>query len=260
MTKHKMNASFARVKEEGKKIFTAYIMAGDGGLHKLKEMILLLEDAGVTVVELGIPFSDPVADGPVIQEAGKRALAEKVTLTSVLEELASFKNDISIPVVIMTYANPVFKLGAQTFADKCAEAGVSGVIIPDVPMEEEAEFKEPLSKHEIALIRFVTLTSSDERIEETVNGAEGFIYAVTVNGITGARTGFAGDLSDHLARIKTKSPVPVLAGFGVSSKEQAETLGASCDGVIVGSKIVSLLHEGRGHEIKELVPGKVGVK
>jgi tryptophan synthase alpha chain len=260
MTKHKMAATFARVNEEGKKAFTAYIMAGDGGLHTLKETILLLEDAGVTVVELGIPFSDPVADGPVIQEAGKRALAEKVTLQGVLAELASFKNDISIPVVIMTYANPVFKLGAETFADQCATAGVSGVIIPDVPMEEETEFKEPLSKHDIALIRFVTLTSSDERIDETVDGAEGFIYAVTVNGITGARAGFAGDLSAHLVRITEKSPVPVLAGFGVSSKEQAETLGAACDGVIVGSKIVSLLHEGRGHKIKELVPGKVGVK
>lgn len=255
MTKFKMAEAFQQVKNQGKKAFTAYIMAGDGGLHTLKNTILLLEDAGVTLVELGIPFSDPVADGPVIQEAGKRALKEKVTLTQILEELASFKEEITIPVVIMTYANPVFKIGAERFADLCAKAGVSGVIIPDVPMEEEEEFKKPLSDQDIAMIRFVTLTSSDQRIEETVNGAEGFIYAVTVNGITGARAGFAGDLSAHLSRITEKSSVPVLAGFGVSSKEQAETLGAACDGVIVGSKIVQLLHEKRGNEIKGLIPG-----
>lgn len=255
MTKFKMAAAFEQVKEKGKKAFTAYIMAGDGGLHTLKNNLLLLEKAGVTLVEVGIPFSDPVADGPVIQEAGKRALKEKVTLKQILEELASFKEEISIPIVIMTYANPVFKIGADTFAELCAKAGISGVIIPDVPMEEEAEFKEPLSARDIAMIRFVTLTSSDERIEETVNGAEGFIYAVTVNGITGAREGFAGNLTDHLARITKKSSVPVLAGFGVSSKEQAEALGSACDGVIVGSKIVQLLHEKRGNEIKKLIPG-----
>lgn len=254
MTKQKLADAFKRVEDAGKKAFTAYIMAGDGGLHTLKDTILLLEHSGVTVVELGIPFSDPVADGPVIQEAGKRALKENVTLSGVLAELSSFKDDISIPVVIMTYANPVFNLGAEVFAERCAEAGVSGVIIPDVPMEEEAEFKGPLSEQDIALIRFVTLTSTDERIEETVKDAEGFVYAVTVNGITGARAGFAGDLQAHLSKIAAKSPVPVLAGFGVSSKEQAEQLGAACGGVIVGSKIVQLLHEGKGSDIKQLIP------
>lgn len=254
MTKFKMAEAFQKVEQDGKKAFTAYIMAGDGGLHTLKDTILLLEKSGVTVVELGIPFSDPVADGPVIQEAGKRALKERVTLTQILDELASFKDEISVPIVIMTYANPVFKIGAAHFADLCGKAGVSGVIIPDVPMEEEAEFKEPLTEHDIAMIRFVTLTSSDERIAETVEGAEGFIYAVTVNGITGARAGFSGDLNAHLSRITEQSPVPVLAGFGVSSKEQAETLGSACGGVIVGSKIVQLLHEGKGNEIKQLIP------
>ncbi|OXS80104.1 tryptophan synthase subunit alpha [Domibacillus enclensis] len=254
MTKFKMAEAFQRVNDQSKKAFTAYIMAGDGGLHTLKDTILLLEQSGVTVIELGIPFSDPVADGPVIQEAGQRALKEKVTLTEILHELASFKEEIQVPIVIMTYANPVFKIGAGRFADLCDTAGVSGVIIPDVPMEEEAEFKEPLANHNIAMIRFVTLTSSSERIAETVKDAEGFIYAVTVNGITGARAGFAGDLNAHLSRIAEQSPVPVLAGFGVSSKEQAETLGAACGGVIVGSKIVQLLHEGKGSEIKQLIP------
>jgi tryptophan synthase alpha chain len=254
MTKFKMAEAFQKVEQDGKKAFTAYIMAGDGGLHTLKDTILLLEKSGVTVVELGIPFSDPVADGPVIQEAGKRALKERVTLTQILDELASFKDEISVPIVIMTYANPVFKIGAAHFAHLCEKAGVSGVIIPDVPMEEEAEFKEPLTERDIAMIRFVTLTSSDERIAETVEDAEGFIYAVTVNGITGARAGFSGDLKAHLSRITEQSPVPVLAGFGVSSKEQAETLGSACGGVIVGSKIVQLLHEGKGNEIKQLIP------
>ncbi|WP_411843604.1 tryptophan synthase subunit alpha [Salinicoccus sp. HZC-1] len=256
MSKFIIEDKFSELKEKDEKAFIAYIMAGDGGLSELKNQILTLEASGVSIVELGIPFSDPVADGPAIQAAGQRALRHGVTLEAVLEKLVEIKTEISIPVVIMSYANPILRLGPDKFAGLAHEAGVSGVIIPDVPLEQESEFGAPLAKYDIANIRFVTLTSSEERIREVTEEAEGFVYAVTVNGTTGVREGFDQSLYDHLERITKVSNAPVCAGFGISTRDQAEKVGASCDGVIVGSRIVNLLHEGKPEEIKEIVPQK----
>ncbi|MBM7647742.1 tryptophan synthase alpha chain [Bacillus ectoiniformans] len=258
MTKEKLASAFAAVAEKDEKAFVAYIMAGDGGLSSLKEKILHLQEIGVTVVEIGIPFSDPVADGPVIQEAGQRALAQGVTLDKVLKELASFQNEVSIPLVVMTYLNPVYRYGLERFAEDCVKAGISGAIIPDVPLEEEDEIRDPMKRHSLALIRLVTLTSPESRIKNIAQDAEGFIYAVTVNGITGARTTFKENVPSYLKKIKELSPVPVLAGFGVSSSEQAAELGKHCDGVIVGSKIVELFHTGNQEAIREIIPKKAG--
>jgi tryptophan synthase alpha chain len=254
MSKFELEKAFGTLKAEDEKAFIAYIMAGDGGLQNLKRQIQSLEASGVSIVELGIPFSDPVADGPAIQAAGQRALAQGVTLEKVLVELARIRHEVSIPVVIMTYANPVLRLGAHRFAELAHEAGVSGVIIPDVPLEEEREFGAPLAKYDIAMIRFITLTSSEDRIKEVIEGAEGFIYAVTVNGTTGVREGFVDSLYDHLEKISQASDVPVCAGFGINDAEQAEKIGAHCDGVIVGSRIVNLLNEGKADEIRTLIP------
>ncbi|WP_342388631.1 tryptophan synthase subunit alpha [Salinicoccus bachuensis] len=255
MSRMELEKAFGTLKAQDEKAFIAYIMAGDGGLQNLKGQIQSLEAAGVSIVELGIPFSDPVADGPAIQAAGQRALAQGVTLEKVLAELARIRQEVSIPVVIMTYANPVLRLGADRFATLAHEAGVSGVIIPDVPLEEEKEFGAPLAKYDIAMIRFITLTSSEARIKEVIEGAEGFIYAVTVNGTTGVRDGFEDSLYDHLEKISRASDVPVCAGFGINDAQQAEKIGAHCDGVIVGSRIVNLLNAGRAEEIKSLIPG-----
>jgi len=254
MSKYKLQKAFQTVQEKNHKAFVSYIMAGDGGLNVLKDQLLYLQEAGVTAAEIGIPFSDPVADGPVIQEAGKRALAHGVTLKSVLEYLTVHKDSFTIPIILMTYLNPVFQYGAETFAEDSRKAGVSGVIIPDMPLEEEGEVSEALKQQDLALIRLVTLTSPEERVAKIAAGAEGFIYAVTVKGTTGVRASYQDDVASYLQHIKEKSPVPVLAGFGVSSKEQAEELGQYCDGVIVGSKIVELFHEGKKEEIKQLLP------
>ncbi len=254
VSKFVIEETFNKLKEKDEKAFIAYIMAGDGGLSELKKQILTLEASGVSIVELGIPFSDPVADGPAIQAAGQRALGDGVTLQAVLEALAEIKAEISIPVVIMSYANPVLRMGPDRFAELSHEAGVSGVILPDVPLEQESEFGAPLAKYDIANIRFVTLTSSEDRIREVTAEAEGFVYAVTVNGTTGVRQGFDDSLYEHLARISEVSNALVCAGFGISTREQAAEVGAACDGVIVGSRIVNLLHEGRDDEIKALVP------
>lgn len=239
----------------GEKVFVPYIMAGDGGVDILEERLDFLQEAGATAVELGIPFSDPVADGPVIQEAGQRALANGTNLQSIFDTLARFKERRTLPVILMTYFNPIYTYGAEAFARSCEEAGVSGIIIPDLPMEEEALVSDLLKQHNIAFIRLAALTSPEERLEEIASRTEGFLYAVAVKGTTGTRSSHESEVGTYLQRLKQFTNVPVLAGFGVSSAKQAKELGSYCDGVIVGSKIVDLLHQGKTEEIKALIQG-----
>ncbi|MEK3889587.1 tryptophan synthase subunit alpha [Bacillus sp. FSL K6-3431] len=253
MGKKRLDDSFSVVKDKGDKAFVPYIMAGDGGLNALKEQILFLQECGATAVELGIPFSDPVADGPVIQEAGLRALANGTTLAGVLENLEEWKESRTIPIVLMTYFNLIFAFGVEKFAQRCAEVGVDGLIIPDLPMEEEEIVAPAFVDNHIALIRLVSPTSPKSRIEKIAKQTEGFLYAVTVKGTTGARAKYEEGLSAYLQELQEFSAAPVLAGFGVSSPEQVKELGASCDGVIVGSKIVDLLAKGERDQIVELI-------
>lgn len=256
MSKEKIKQTFSRLNKNNDKAFISYIMGGDGGLDQLKNQIQLLQDSGVDVIEIGIPFSDPVADGPVIQEAALRALSDNVSLRDILNQLKEIKDEVHVPLVIMTYINPLLTLGYEAFSKEAAEAGVSGVIIPDVPYEEEDEIKDYLTDADIALIRLITLTSDEERIKTLTKDAEGFIYAVTVKGTTGGRVEYGEDTYVLLEKIKSVSDVPVCAGFGVSSREMAEKLSRHTDGVIVGSKIVDLLHQKKFDDIKHLIPEK----
>lgn len=253
MPKEKLNAAFKQVLQNGDKAFVPYIMAGDGGLDQLNEQISFLEACGATAVEVGIPFSDPVADGPTIQKAGIRALQQGVTLTKVLETLKLVKEERAIPIVVMTYFNPIYAIGIEVFAALCNHAGVDGLIIPDVPLEEEGIITEYLTKYDIAFVRLATLTSTTDRLEEIINRTEGFLYAVTVTGTTGQRATFKDNLAEHLQFLQKKSDVPVLAGFGVSTPEQVKELSAHCAGVVVGSRIVDLLHEKNHDEIRKLI-------
>ncbi|GIP63538.1 tryptophan synthase alpha chain [Virgibacillus pantothenticus] len=253
MGKTKLDNYLSAIQANHKKIFVPYIMAGDGGLEKLKEQILFLEACGAAAIEVGIPFSDPVADGPTIQNAAKRALEQQTTLQAVLAALATFKSQRTIPIIIMTYMNPVFVYGVEHFANACAEADVDGVIIPDVPLEEDDLVTGVLKKNDIALIRLVSLTSTKERIQTITQRAEGFLYAVTVKGTTGARSSFDQAVKEYLQQLKQQSNIPVLAGFGVSTSEQAKELASYCDGVIVGSKIVEWLHEEKREAIQLLI-------
>lgn len=253
MTKQQLTDAIQSQVKAGEKAFVPYIMAGDGGIETLKETILFLQEIGVTAIELGIPFSDPVADGPVIQEAGERALAHGVTLRAVIQEIGSFKEEVTVPLVFMTYLNPIISYGIDVFVEDAANNGVSGIIVPDLPYEESDMLKEALAKFEIALIPLVSLTSPPERIEKITAAGEGFIYAVTVNGITGVRDGFGDELDLHLQKLKEVSPVPVLAGFGISTPDQVAAMGHVVDGVIVGSAIVQALHNQDFETVKKLV-------
>lgn len=243
----------AALKEAGEKAFVAYIMAGDGGLGRLSEQVQYLQETGVTAIEVGIPFSDPVADGPTIEAAGNRALKQGVTLEKVLQELQQWTFEVKVPLIIMTYLNPVIRFGAERFADECRKAGVSGVIIPDLPYEHQQLVKPFLDKEKITLVQLVTLTTMENRLDEILQNAQGFVYAVTVTGITGSREELSGEVIDYMKKIRAKSPVPVYAGFGISKPQHIHMLKEDVDGFIVGSAIVQAFHEDRIKEIEPLI-------
>ncbi|GAB4075112.1 tryptophan synthase subunit alpha [Barrientosiimonas marina] len=252
MTNLFLNQTLEAKRAEGKNLLIPYIMAGDGGLDILEERLAFLEACGAAAVELGIPFSDPVADGPVIQDAGQRALAGGTTLEGVLETLQTFQT-LTIPVVFMTYFNPIYTYGIERFAKDCASAGVSGVIIPDLPLEEEQIVTDSLNQRDISHIRLAAMTSPDERLTAIAQRTEGFLYAVSVTGTTGARSKHDSQVKTYLQTLKTMTDAPVLAGFGISAPEQARDLSSSCDGVIIGSKIVDAFHKGETDTIKHLI-------
>lgn len=248
-----MNQIQTALTNKGKKVFVPYIMAGDGGLESLREKLTFLQDSGADAIEIGIPFSDPVADGPTIQRAGIRALKEGTTLKKVLNALKEYKDEVRVPLILMTYLNPLIAYGYEQFAEDAQKAGVAGCIIPDLPIEEEALILPYLEKESLTLIRLVTLTTPIERIREIAEKSAGFIYAVTVTGTTGTRNEFSSDLAGFLKTVKSLSSVPVLAGFGVSNKEHIQEVCKHCDGVIVGSKVIDLFEQEKYEEIQNLI-------
>ncbi len=233
--------SFEALKNQERKAFIPYIMAGDGGLSNLTEYLVTLEKFGATLIEVGVPFSDPVADGPTIQRAGIRALQNGTTLRGIIAELSKARELVSVPIVLMTYLNPIYSYGISAFVQDIANAGVDGCIIPDLPIEEEDLIVMELEEKGIELIRLVTLTTPVERIKDIAKRGNGFLYTVTVKGITGTRNEFDQEVVEFLKRVKQFSPIPVVAGFGISNEKQINELTPHCDGVIVGSKIVDLL-------------------
>ncbi|HYK71521.1 MAG TPA: tryptophan synthase subunit alpha [Pseudoneobacillus sp.] len=250
---NRIEQQFSERISKGQKLFVPYIMAGDGGLEVLEERLTFLEQLGASAIEIGIPFSDPVADGPTIQKAGIRALQAGTTLMGVLEKLSKIRSTIQIPLVIMTYMNPILAYGIDRFVLDIKDAGVDGCIIPDLPIEEEEIIAPKLEANGIELIRLVTMVTPIDRIRKIAERGRGFLYTVTVKGITGARNVFDQTLLNFLEEVKEISNKPVVAGFGVSSPGQVRELSQHCDGVVVGSRIVDLFHEDDLDGIKEMI-------
>jgi tryptophan synthase alpha chain len=202
---------------------------------------------------VGVPFSDPVADGPTIQRAGIRALEMGTTLRGIIKELAKAREIITVPILVMTYLNPIYSYGIDGFVRDICHAGVDGCIIPDLPIEEEEVIAQQLANAQVELIRLVTLTTPPERIKTISSRGKGFLYTVTVKGITGTRNEYDADLKQFLKEVKEVSKIPVLAGFGISNENQITELTTHCDGVIVGSKIVDLFESKNLLEIERFM-------
>lgn len=236
---------------QNKKAFITYLMAGDPNLEQSAENILAAQEAGADLIEIGIPFSDPIAEGPVVENASVRALSAGVRLNNVFDMVADLKDKIHVPLVFMTYLNPVFVYGYDNFFVKCQEIGISGIIIPDLPFEEQEEVKLVASQYGIEVITLIAPTSKN-RIRGIAKEAEGFIYLVSSMGVTGVRSNIKTDISAMVAEIRAVSDIPVAVGFGINQPSQVKDIAAKADGVIVGSGIVRLV-EAHGEEAKPYI-------
>ncbi|MDR1688707.1 MAG: tryptophan synthase subunit alpha [Clostridiales bacterium] len=239
---NRIDLKFKNLKELGKKAFIAFITAGDPSLAKTEEFALVLEESGVDILELGIPFSDPVAEGPVIQAASERALNAGTKIDSVFETVKKIRAKSEMPILFMMYANCIYVYGKERFFANCAKTGVDGVIVPDLPLEEQWEIKDLAQSNGVHNILLAAPTS-DERIEKIASQANGFLYCVSSSGVTGTRSSFSTDFEKFSSEIKKHCAVPAAVGFGVSSPEQARELGKYFDGVIIGSAFVKIIEK-----------------
>lgn len=240
---NRLDSCFARLRAANKRAFVAYICAGDPTLARTVDIVLALERAGADVVELGVPFSDPLADGVVNQMAADRALRAGATTAGVLEMIRELRAHSQIPIVLFTYLNPVYAYGYERFHHDAAAAGADGILVLDLPPDEAAKNSELKPVPDLRHIQLIAPTSQPERIASIAASAEGFIYYVSRLGVTGAQTEIAGGIAEQVAEIKRVSQVPVCVGFGVSNPEQAASVASMADGVVVGSAIVKLIEK-----------------
>ncbi|MHA7898582.1 MAG: tryptophan synthase subunit alpha [Henriciella sp.] len=230
---------FDKVKGEGRAALVAYLMAGDPDLESSYQALCALRDNGADVIELGAPFTDPMADGPAIQKAALRALANKTTLKDVLALAKRFReDDAETPLILMGYANPVHTMGYEAFATAAAEAGIDGTILVDLPPEEDQPIRDAYAKHDLSVIRLATPTTNEGRMAKVAEGASGFLYYVAVAGVTGAGSADPEDIRAGVEMAQRVSGLPVCVGFGIKNGEQAAAMGKIADGVVVGSAFV----------------------
>ena len=227
---------------ENKKALITFITGGDPDIETTEKLILAMAESGSDIIEIGIPFSDPVAEGIVIQDANKRALDNGCTVDKLFDMVAGLRTQVNIPLLFMTYANPVYVYGKEKFMSKCKETGIDGIIVPDVPFEEKDEFEDVCRQYGISMISLIAPTSG-ERTEKIAKEAEGFLYCVSSLGVTGTRSEINTNIAELISGVKKVSSVPCAVGFGISTPEQAKNMAAISDGVIVGSAIVKLIAE-----------------
>ena len=235
----KINEKFLELKKSNKIALMPFIMAGDPNLKTSSDIILKLQEKGADLIELGIPYSDPLADGPIIQLSASRALKAGTTLKKVIQLLASLKDKLHIPVILFTYFNPILNFGLENFCELASKAGVAGLIIPDLPLEEACKFSEIISSYSIDLILLVAPTTPFERMEMISNNTKGFTYLVSVTGVTGERNKMQNRVENLITKLKDISINPVAVGFGISSPEHVIKVRKwGADGVIIGSAFV----------------------
>ena len=242
----RLDATFERLRGRGERALVAYLMAGDPSLAETERLVIEAEHRGADVVELGVPFSDPLADGPVIQRADVRALAGGTSLPRVLEMVASLRARVRLPLVLMTYYNPILAFGLKGFARTAVDAGADGVIVPDLPHEEAEPLRAEAEPAGLDLIHLVAPTSTPARVKAIARLSRGFIYLVSLTGVTGARPELAPDLGAQIRTLRLVTTKPVCVGFGVSTPEQVAAVGRLADGVAVGSAIVRTIEEHSG--------------
>ncbi len=232
-----------------KPALVAYVTCGDPDLATTRDIVLAAIDAGAGVIELGVPFSDPVADGPVIQRASERALKHGTSLAQVLTMSAEVRQQAqSTGLIIFTYLNPILRMGMDKFCKVARAAGVDGVLVTDLPVEESAEYLQAMRKHDLAPVFLAAPTSPDDRLKRIAQASRGFVYAVSRTGVTGARQQLAADARKLVRRLRRVTKLPVALGFGISTREQFEEVGKFADAVVIGSAIVETIERNRGRE------------
>lgn len=227
---------------ENGKAFIGFLTAGDPNLDKTEEFVLKMVEGGADLIEIGIPFSDPIAEGPVIQEANIRALRAGTTVEKIFDKVKSIRSKTDVPLVFLTYVNPVFHYGYDAFLSKCRECGIDGIIIPDMPYEEKGEILEVAKQYDVDIISMIAPTS-EERISMIASKAKGFVYVVSSMGVTGVRSEIKTDLESMVDIVKKNTDTPAAIGFGISTPKQAEHFSSFADGVIVGSAIVKIIEK-----------------
>lgn len=242
----RIEACFQRLSAARRKAFVTYIMAGDPDVATSLAVMKGLPAAGVDIIELGLPFTDPMADGPTIQAAGQRALEGGMTVDKTLQMVRDFRaGDASTPIVLMGYYNPIYSRGVDRFLAEAREAGIDGLIVVDLPPEEDAELCIPAQKAGLNFIRLATPTTDAKRLPKVLTNTSGFVYYVSITGITGAAAAQASDVAPEVARIKRSTDLPIVVGFGINTPEAAQGIAAVADGCVVGSAIVKRIGEGQ---------------
>jgi tryptophan synthase alpha chain len=235
---------FARLKDENRAGLVGYLTAGDPDYDTSLKNILAGIEAGIDVLELGVPFSDPTADGPVIQEASQRALAGGMTMKKVLSMVEDIRKESDIPIILFGYANPFFHYGFDNIARDASATGADGMLIVDLPFEETGEIRDYMQANDMAIVPLVAPTTPPDRMKLVLSEAKGFVYYIMVTGVTGQRVDVADDVTEHIAQIKKATPLPIAAGFGISNGEQAARAASSADAIVVGSALVEAARTG----------------
>ena len=236
---------FDLLKSQNRKALAAFITAGDPDLAATRKLFATIEKNGADIIEIGVPFTDPLADGPVIYQSALRSLKNGTTLKKILETVSQIRRESELPIVLMSSFNPIYAYGAQAFVDDALQAGVDGAIIPDLPPEEGEELDEYAREKGLDIIYLLAPNSTPERIKMVSERSRGFIYYISLTGITGTRKSLADNLQDKVAQIKDAGRLPVLIGFGISTPDQAAQAARVCDGVIVGSAIVKIIQQNK---------------